>query len=86
MVRNARQARPPLRLVGIGVLALLVPSAVGLWLDGRLATTPLLALAGALVGIVVATAGVVRIAGRAIDVLGMPSGAEGGGGERQGED
>lgn len=85
-MRKARRARPPVRLMGVGVLALLVPLALGLWLDGQLATTPLLALAGALVGIVVATAGVVRIAGRAIDGLGRPSGAESGSGGRQEED
>jgi F0F1-type ATP synthase assembly protein I len=55
---------------GIVALAIALPLGLGLWLDKRLGTAPLLALAGVIVGILVATIGTVRIAGRTIEALG----------------
>ncbi len=63
-------------LRGLGILlqlgwavafAVLIPLGLGLWLDHQLSTSPLFILIGALLGIVTATVGVVRVAIRAVD-------------------
>ncbi len=54
-------------------LAVLIPLAIGLWIDHRLSTSPLFIFVGALLGILIATVGVVRVTTRAIDGLGKPA-------------
>ena len=71
-MRDARSTRPFLQIGGIVALAMLIPLGLGLWLDKRLGTAPLLALVGAIIGILVATIGTVRIASRTIEALGTP--------------
>jgi ATP synthase protein I len=53
-----------LRLVGVGFFiggAIVLGVVAGLWLDGRLNTSPALAVAGLLLGIVIAFYGVYRM-------------------------
>ncbi len=53
-----------LRLVGVGFFiggAIVLGVGLGLWLDGRLGTTPALAIAGLFIGIVVAVFGVYQM-------------------------
>lgn len=54
-------------------LAVLVPLGLGLWLDSRFSTSPLFILIGAMLGIVTATVGVVRVTTRAMDELSEPT-------------
>jgi F0F1-type ATP synthase assembly protein I len=54
------------------VLGLCFLTGLGLWLDRRLGTAPLFVLVGALVGILGATVGAVRVVGREIEALGGP--------------
>jgi F0F1-type ATP synthase assembly protein I len=67
-------------------MALLLPLALGVWLDHRLGTTLLFVVAGALVGILAATVIAVRIASREIEALGAPPQMASAMGERQEED
>jgi F0F1-type ATP synthase assembly protein I len=62
-----------LQLGWVVALSVLIPLGLGLWLDYRLATSPLFILVGALVGILAATVGVVRITNHAIEAVGKPS-------------
>jgi F0F1-type ATP synthase assembly protein I len=56
-------------------LSVLLPLGLGLFVDRRLSTSPLFILIGALLGIVIATIGVVRIATRSFGNLSVPAGA-----------
>lgn len=85
-MREARNTRPFLQMGGIVALAMLIPLGLGLWLDKRLGTAPLLALAGVIVGILVATIVTVRIASRAIETLGTVPEIEPGVEEKREED
>jgi F0F1-type ATP synthase assembly protein I len=69
-VTQVRRKRPILQLAWIAALVLPFLLGLGLWLDRRLGTTPLFVLVGALAGILAATVGAVRIAGREIKALG----------------
>jgi len=66
-------------------LALLLPLGFGLWLDRRLGTGLLFFFVGASIGILAATVIAVRIAGRQIEALGMPSQTAPATGEKQEE-
>jgi F0F1-type ATP synthase assembly protein I len=72
-----------LQLGWTAILALLVPLGLGLWLDKRLATTPLLVLMGGLLGIIVATVGVVRVTTRNLEQLSEPGRTPAGRADRQ---
>lgn len=80
---QARRKRSILQLAGVVELALFFLLGLGMWLDRRLGTTPLFVLAGALVGILAATAGAVRVAGREIEALGRPPETASDTGEKQ---
>lgn len=62
-----------LRLVSAFLLSTLVPLGLGVWLDRRLGTGPLFLLVCASIGIVASSISIVRIATRALAVLGTPS-------------
>ena len=64
-------------------LAVLVPLGLGLWLDKQLTTTPLFILIGGLLGIVVATIGVVRVTTQSLDQLSEPRRTPAGRADRQ---
>ena len=55
-------------------LAVLFPLGLGLWIDSRFSTSPLFILIGAVLGILTATVGVVRITARNIAELAEPRG------------
>jgi F0F1-type ATP synthase assembly protein I len=59
-------------MAGVLVLSTLVPLGLGLWLDRRLGTAPLVLLICASIGIIAGTIGIVRIAGRTLEALGTP--------------
>ncbi len=59
-------------------LAVLLPLGLGLWLDKSLSATPLFTLIGGLMGIAVATIGVVRVTTRSLDQLSEPGGTPAG--------
>lgn len=59
-------------MLGVLVFCTLVPLGLGLWLDRRLDSTPLFVFIFTCIGIVAATVGIVRIAGRALQTLGSP--------------
>jgi F0F1-type ATP synthase assembly protein I len=50
-------------------LAVLIPLGLGLWLDNQFSASPLFILIGAMLGIITATVGVVRVTARTIDGL-----------------
>ncbi len=60
------------QMFGVLVFCTLVPLGLGLWLDRRLDSSPLFVLVLAGMGIVAATVGIVRIAGRTLQTLGGP--------------
>ncbi len=69
------------QIAGIGLLfqlgwvvafSVLIPLAIGLWIDSNWNTSPLFILVGAGVGIMAATIGVVRIVTRSISAHGQP--------------
>ncbi len=64
-------------------LAVLIPLGLGLWLDARLSTTPLCVFIGGLLGILVATIGVVRVTTRSLDQLSEPTRTPAGRADRQ---
>jgi F0F1-type ATP synthase assembly protein I len=74
-VNDARRRKPILQMAWMVAVALLLPLGIGLWLDHRSGSAPLFVLAGALVGILVATVSAVWIAGREIAALGTPPAA-----------
>jgi F0F1-type ATP synthase assembly protein I len=82
-VAQVHRKRPILKLIWIAALGLCFLLGLGLWLDHRLGTTPLFVLVGALVGILAATAGAVRVVGREIEALGRPPEAAAVSGESQ---
>ena len=61
------------RMLGVLVFCTLIPLGLGLWLDRRLDSAPLFVFIFACIGIVTATVGIVRIAGRTLQALGSPS-------------
>jgi F0F1-type ATP synthase assembly protein I len=77
-VKQLRTIGPLLQLSWVVAFSILIPLGIGLWLDRRFGTAPLLTLVGALVGILASTVGAVRIATRTIEALGQPpeSGAD----------
>jgi F0F1-type ATP synthase assembly protein I len=82
-VAQVRRKRPILRLGLMVGLALVFLLGLGIWLDRRLGTTPLFVLVGALLGILAATAGAVRVVGREIEALGRSPEAASVSGESQ---
>ncbi len=54
-------------------ISILIPLGLGLWLDHQLSTSPLFILIGAVLGILVSTAGVVRIVVRNLQTIEKPS-------------
>jgi F0F1-type ATP synthase assembly protein I len=57
---------------GVFILSTLVPLGLGLWLDHRFGTAPLLVLVCASIGIIAGTVGIVWIANRTLAALGTP--------------
>ncbi len=78
-MKQFRTIGPLLQMGWVVAFSTLIPLGIGLLLDRRFGTAPLLTLVGALVGIVAGTFGTVRIATRTIEALGQP--AEGGAGD-----
>jgi F0F1-type ATP synthase assembly protein I len=72
-VKNLGRLGMMLQLGWTVALAVLVPLGLGLWLDSRFSTSPLFILIGAMLGIVTATVGVVRVTTRAMDELSEPT-------------
>jgi F0F1-type ATP synthase assembly protein I len=71
-VKNLSRLGMMLQLGWTVALAVLVPLGLGLWLDSRFSTSPLFILIGAMLGIITATVGVVRVTVRAMDELSEP--------------
>ncbi len=65
-----------IRLGGMLILCLLVPSGLGFWLDHRFEKAPLFALIGALLGIILSTISAVRLTAQAIESAGQRAGPE----------
>jgi len=78
-VKQLRPIGPLLQLGWVVAFSTLIPLGLGLLLDRRFGTAPLLTLVGALVGMIAGTVGTVRIATRIIEALGQPP--EGGAGD-----
>ncbi len=54
-------------------VAVLVPLGLGLWLDQKFLTSPLFVFVGAVIGILAATIGVVRVTTQALEKLAEPA-------------
>jgi F0F1-type ATP synthase assembly protein I len=65
-----------LQLSWVLLFSLLIPLLVGIWLDGKLDTSPLFVLLGAALGILAATVGVARMVLRTFAKASRPSSAE----------
>jgi F0F1-type ATP synthase assembly protein I len=71
-LKQIRNIGPFLQMGWLVAFSTLVPLGIGVWLDRQLGTAPLFILISALVGILAATIGAVRVAIRTIEGLGVP--------------
>ncbi len=71
-MKNANRLDMIMHLGWTVILALLLPLGLGLWVDSQFSTSPLFILIGAMLGIIVATVGVVRITAGSIAKLSEP--------------
>ena len=71
-MKDLRDIGPYLQLGWVVAVSTLVPLGMGIWLDRRLGTAPLVILIGAVAGILTSTVAAVRFTSRVIETLGMP--------------